>query len=142
MKKIDRTFSKHGFGFARMIGGSKTLYRDAHPGDDILFNANIFSDKEKKKVWYGDLNITKDAEALQAVADELEDRLYIVPEMYGRFGAEERDFEKITNDAYAYFDHGFRHYFKRDYSDNIVITKIDNMNIAHNERDGWTKIDL
>jgi hypothetical protein len=54
------------------------------PDNEVYFNANIFVLGEGK-IWYGDLDVTKDIEALQNVASRIGSDLYILREMDGRF---------------------------------------------------------
>lgn len=68
-----------------MVGGSKSRYRDANPDNFVIFNANIVSKRAGQKVWYGDLDLTKDFERLKQLADEAGDTLYFLREMDGRF---------------------------------------------------------
>ena len=56
----------------------------AYPTHKVVFNANIFSEKQGK-IWYGDLDLDIDSNNIQAVANELEEDLYILREADGRF---------------------------------------------------------
>ena len=77
----------HGFTMGRMISGSKSGYRRANPNSVCHFNANIVTINDGK-VWYGDLDLTKDAEALKLVAKETNTIIYVLREADGRFGEE------------------------------------------------------
>ncbi len=66
-------------GIGRMIAGMKI----APKGHICVWNANIIVDG--KKVWYGDLDLTKDAKKLQTCADTIGKPLYILREMDARF---------------------------------------------------------
>lgn len=88
---------ENGFRMARMISGSKSMYRERYPGNEVYFNANIIT--EHGKVWYGDLDITRDREALQKAATESRTDLYILSEMDGRFGAEAQPFKQLKKAA-------------------------------------------
>ena len=80
----------------RMLSFSKSGYRDQFPDNDVYFNANIFVLGEGK-IWYGDIDVTKEKEQLENVAREIGKDLYILREMDGRFGNEElKDSEIIT----------------------------------------------
>ena len=69
---------------------------DRFPDNEVYFNANIFVLGEGK-IWYGDIDITKEKEQLENVAREIGKDLYILREMDGRFGNEElKDSEIIT----------------------------------------------
>ena len=39
---IQQHFESHGFNSARMIGGSKSVYKSSKPKDLVIFNANVF----------------------------------------------------------------------------------------------------
>jgi hypothetical protein len=80
----------------RMLSYSKSGYRDKFPDNEVYFNANIFVLGEGK-IWYGDIDITKEKEQLENVAREIGKDLYILSEMDGRFENEElKDSEIIT----------------------------------------------
>ena len=60
---IDKHLGHNG----RMLSSSKSAYSSAHPGHRIFFNGNVY-DLQGNKLWYGDVDLTKDAAALAAVA--------------------------------------------------------------------------
>jgi hypothetical protein len=68
----------------RMISGSKSFYSNAFPKNFVVFNANICT-RTKGKIWYGDLDVTKDEEKLKELAANAGEDLYILREMDGRF---------------------------------------------------------
>ena len=89
-------FINEGLIEGRMVCGSKSLYRDMFPDNEVYFNANIFVLGEGK-IWYGDIDVTKEKEQLENVARKIGKDLYILREMDGRFGNEElKDSEIIT----------------------------------------------
>jgi hypothetical protein len=100
MENLQEVFSDKGFWPARMISGSKSGYRNAHPDNLVCFNANIFVLGEGK-VWFGDLDITLDEEKLKEVAGGLGKDLFILREMDGRFGNEDLPDSKIIELAVA-----------------------------------------
>lgn len=67
----------------RMISGSKSGYRRVYPENFVIFNANLCTQKEK--IWYGDLDLTKDKDILSEIAKELNETLYVLYEMDARF---------------------------------------------------------
>jgi hypothetical protein len=75
------------FHSGRMISGSKSGYMTIHPGNLVVFNANICT-KGGIKIWYGDLDITLDTEMLLAYRKEVGEDLYILYEMDARFDSE------------------------------------------------------
>ena len=91
---IQQHFESHGFNIARMIGGSKSIYRKEYPKDLAIFNANVFM-KDVGKVWYGDLNLTKDYVILKSIADSLNTTLYVLWEMDARFGKEKKPIDEL-----------------------------------------------
>ena len=91
---IQQHFESHGFNTARMIAGSKSAYKGSKPKDLIIFNANVFM-KDVGKVWYGDLNLTKDYIILKSIADSLDTKLYVLWEMDARFGKEKKPIDEL-----------------------------------------------
>ena len=91
---IQQHFESHGFDSARIITGSKSVYRNSKPKDLIIFNANVFM-KDMGKVWYGDLNLTEEYMELKSIADSLDTTLYVLWEMEGRFGKEKRPIDEL-----------------------------------------------
>ena len=94
VKEIHKHFYAHGFYEARMISGSKWEYTDKYPDDLIVFNANVLM-SGYGKVWYGDLNITQDYIILKSIAYTLDTKLYVLSEMDGRFGEENKSIDEL-----------------------------------------------
>ena len=75
----------------KMISGSKSGYRNIYPKNFVLFNANICIAEKKllttkgKKIWWGDIDITKSRNALREIALETDTDIYVLSEMDGRF---------------------------------------------------------
>lgn len=78
------------FPVGRILSMSKSGYRDANPNSVVYFNANLVTANDGK-IWYGDLDLTKDGETLKAIAEETGVILYVLREMDGRFENEELD---------------------------------------------------
>lgn len=64
----------------RMISGTKT----APKGHVCVFNGNICI-KSKGKIWFGDLDLTRDAQKLSELAKAKGETLYILKEKDARF---------------------------------------------------------
>jgi hypothetical protein len=94
IEEIQQHFESHGLILARMIGGSKSIYRKEYPKDLAIFNANVFM-KDVGKVWYGDLNLTEDYVILKSIAESLDTTLYVLWEMDGRFGEEKKPIDEL-----------------------------------------------
>ena len=71
----------------RMISGSKSHYGRQHPGNVIVFNANVLS-KSRGKFWFGDLDLTRDADEIKALAAKEGEPVYVLREMDARFTTE------------------------------------------------------
>ena len=97
---IYEMFMNHELMMGRMISGSKSYYSKEHPDNLVVFNANIVIES-RGKIWYGDLDVTKDYENLEKVAEALEEPLYILREMDARFENEEAGFKFWKNKAVA-----------------------------------------
>lgn len=81
------TFIDGGMHMGRMISGSKSGYIQRNPNNLVVFNANLCT-KEQGKIWYGDLDITKDEKALSVLAGLLGETVYVLREMDARFDNE------------------------------------------------------
>ena len=95
---ISEAFYSNGFHIGRMISGSKSGYRERNPENEVYFNANIFT-LEEGKVWYGDLDVTKDLSALEEITKTIGKDLYILSEMDGRFENENPSQSHIIKSA-------------------------------------------
>jgi len=69
--------------FGRMLSGSKTGYHNSFPDNLVVFNANLCT--AEGKIWYGDIDITVSKDKLVEIAKELNETIYILFEMDGRF---------------------------------------------------------
>jgi hypothetical protein len=95
---IDEAFYTEGFISGRMISGSKSAYREKYPENRVYFNANIFMLGEGK-VWFGDLDLDRDADMLQRISSNLGKSLYILTEHSGRFENENLSDPEILKNA-------------------------------------------
>jgi hypothetical protein len=109
---VYKLFEANGPSFGRCFG-SKSGYRQAHPKHLVVFNANVVREtragllrrKRYEKIWYGDLDITRDEQTLQKLATELKCKLYVLREHDARF-----DTEKNPNmKAALYWTDGRKH---------------------------------
>jgi len=67
----------------RMISGSKR----APVGEVCVWNANVLT-KSRGKFWFGDLNLTRDADELKALGSKEGEPIYVLREMDARFTTE------------------------------------------------------
>jgi len=70
----------------KIIGASKSGYRENFPDHLVVFNSNVFMGKTK--LWFGDIDITLSLESLQEIASSIGEKIYVLTEMDGRFGNE------------------------------------------------------
>ena len=98
VQEVQQFFNAHSFHNGRMIGGSKSGYRNMHPDDLIIFNANVLMPGHGK-VWYGDLNLTEDYLVLREIAQNLNTELYVLRESDGRFGLEIKPLNELFDKA-------------------------------------------
>ena len=98
VQEVQQFFNAHSFHNGRMIGGSKSGYRNMHPDDLIIFNANVLM-PGYGKVWYGDLNLTEDYLVLREIAQNLNTDLYVLWETDGRFGLEMKPLNELFDKA-------------------------------------------
>jgi len=82
----------------RLICGSKSFYDQKYPDNIVYFNANVCT-KEDGKIWYGDLDITRDYKLLEELDKRLGKEIFVLSEMMCRFENEERKGEAIEKYA-------------------------------------------
>lgn len=82
--KLSSRLEEHLGHSGRLISGSKTSYVRAYPDHDVMFNACLF-DEYGVEVWFGDIDLTLEADRVQAAADEAGQRLVLTPEWPYRF---------------------------------------------------------
>ena len=100
MEEFLEKFNENDLPIGRMISWSKSGYIESNPGNLVCFNANIFT-LDEGKIWYGDIDITKEKEKLEQVSAQLGKPLYILREMDGRFENEELPQQQIIERAIA-----------------------------------------
>ena len=89
-KILDETLGPRG----RMISSSKSGYRERNPDNLTVFNSNLVLleagekfglGSKHGKVWFGDIDITKNHQSLKDLADRTNCEVVILAEMDGRF---------------------------------------------------------
>jgi hypothetical protein len=120
-----------------MISGSKSGYRRRNPDNDISFNAKIFI-PSGENVWYGDLDITLDAPALQEICNELQEEMIVVFEM---LGSGKRGYEELETNAHAKFIPNEKAYLSRVY-DGIHGVTVDNMTVITSKGVDWKPVKI
>ncbi len=95
---LTKYLGRHG----RMIAGSKSGYRFAHPNNVVIFNASI-AIEGYNKIWYGDLDLTIDLNALLECSTEIGKPLYIFYESDLRFENERLDISEATKTCSKYY---------------------------------------
>lgn len=68
----------------RMISASKSGYKERHPENIAVFNANLVTD-DREKIWFGDIDITNDIVKLKKISIEINKEIFILFESDGRF---------------------------------------------------------
>ena len=89
---IFESFNKRKLSCGRMISAHKT----SPPGHFCVWNANIVT-KSSGKLWFGDLNITKEGSLLKEIAAEVGETLYVLRESDCRFGTEADPIELLIS---------------------------------------------
>jgi hypothetical protein len=93
---------KHGLSLARIMAYSKTRYCESFPDNKPVFNANIFTKSDDRKIWFGDLDLVADEEKLKKIGEEIGEFI-VVREMDGRFDNEYIDYKKAKGKAVYIF---------------------------------------
>ena len=78
----------------RMIGATKQPPK----GCVCVWNANIVT-KSEGKVWFGDLNLTREGDKLKEIAKEFGEPLYVLREHDCRFGTENDSIDMLIERA-------------------------------------------
>ena len=78
---------KHLGYYGAMISGSKSGYVRLYPKNIAIFNSNICAGP--KKIWWGDIDLTLSKDKLIELSKELNDVVYVLYEMDGRFENED-----------------------------------------------------
>jgi hypothetical protein len=73
----------------RLLAPSKTEYRALFPTNVFLPNGNLFT--ETAKIWFGDLDLTLDEEAVVEIARRARKTVYVLHEHDGRVAGRERN---------------------------------------------------
>ena len=68
----------------KLLYWSKSKYIEINPNNRVFFNGNLYG-PTGEKLWYGDIDLTKDAESLQRLADELGE-IFVTRESPFRWG--------------------------------------------------------
>lgn len=83
----EEVIAEEALGFVGKCLGSKSIYRYDNPSHLVVFNANVCV-KSVGKIWHGDIDVTKDFEALVKLAENLSETVYVLYEMAARFDKE------------------------------------------------------
>jgi hypothetical protein len=78
----------------RILSGSKR----GPDGHKCVWNANVVS-KSHGKVWFGDLNLTKEGKTLKEIATKFGEPLYVLREMDCRFERQDDPIETLISKA-------------------------------------------
>lgn len=94
MKEIYELMEEQKLFAGRIIAGSKI----ALPGCKCVWNANLVS-PTKGKVWFGDLNLTREGDKLKLVSIAAGETLYVLREMDCRFETENDSIKALIDRA-------------------------------------------
>lgn len=94
IENINELFSKHKLYCGRMISGNK----NSPKGCTCVFNANVIS-PSLGKIWYGDLNLTKEGKKLKEIAEKMGETLYVLREHACRFEHENDPIPVLISNA-------------------------------------------
>lgn len=93
-----KVFAQHGLTIGRMVSSSKSGYSKKHPNNLTVFNANIVT-AEDGKIWYGDVDLTKDGEKLKEIAKTIHKTLWVLYEHHARFDKEQQPIDELLKVA-------------------------------------------
>jgi hypothetical protein len=81
-----------------MVGRMISQTKSAPDGHKCVWNANIIT-KKSGKVWFGDLDLTKEGHLLTEIAEQIGEPLYVLRESDCRFGSENKPAEDLIKVA-------------------------------------------
>jgi len=90
INEIYKILSEHKLFVGRMISS----YKKSPKGCTCVWNGNIVT-RTYGKIWYGDLNLTKEGDILKEIANCIGEPLYILRESDCRFGSENDPIDTI-----------------------------------------------
>ena len=88
--------------FRHLILNNVRMYRNKFKDHEVYFNANIFS-RNSGKIWWGDIDLTEHCDKLQEIANILNDDLFVLRELDGRFENENLPFEEVKQRAVKFY---------------------------------------
>jgi hypothetical protein len=91
---IKEEFEKQRLYCGRMLSGGK----HAPMGQRCVWNANAII-RSQGKIWYGDINLTKEGKKLKKISNIIGEPIYILREMDARFGSELNPIEVLIEKA-------------------------------------------
>ena len=95
MNNVEKLFQEAKLYCGRMI----SPYKESPKGCTCVWNANVMTSSEGK-VWYGDINITRDGEKLKQIAETLGETLYVLREMDCRFESEHDSIKTLIEKSF------------------------------------------
>lgn len=93
-ENTEELFNTKGLYCGRMISGNK----NSPKGCTCVFNANVIS-PSLGKIWYGDLNLTKEGKKLKEIAEKMGETLYVLREHACRFEHENDPIPVLISNA-------------------------------------------
>lgn len=92
-RDIIKNLKKEGFYSGRMVGESKTMYKNVYPYNMVFFDANIyiFNGEKFENIWFGDIDIHVDAYILKEISFNNNTIFYILPKSNTNFEDESMD---------------------------------------------------
>lgn len=87
-------FENHNLHCGSMIAA----YKIAPKGHVCVWNGNLIT-KSSGKIWFGDLNLTKEGSLLKEIAIEIGETLYVLRESDCRFGTEKDPIDLLISRA-------------------------------------------
>lgn len=63
----------------KMLSASKSSYSKSHPKSVVFFNGNVYG-SDGRKLWYGDIDLTKSKKELAYLAHQLQESIYVTAE--------------------------------------------------------------
>lgn len=99
-EKIDAAREILGY-MGKMLSASKTDYSKKHSKSTVFFNGNVY-DSDGQKIWYGDIDLTRENKKIERLAKVLGESIYVTAEQPFRWSAQTREtLEEAITDEYV-----------------------------------------
>lgn len=97
----DDNFENEGLFEGKIVTGNIDKYMKRNPDSVVIKNANVFIDMGGK-IWWGDLDLTRDAKRIQRACNRIGMEILITEESVGRDNLDDLNWDIVRAQAVAH----------------------------------------